>query len=166
MSTKTMWALIISFLFLFVSVGPVQAEMFIYPKEGQSKEQQEMDEFQCHKWAEEQSGVNPASVAREATAPQAQVQTKKKGGVVRGGARGAALGAVGGAIGGNAGKGAKIGAAVGALGGGMRRRQSEQHAAASQQQAQQQRAQHTQAQLDRYNKAKAVCLKGRGYSVE
>ncbi len=166
MFTKSFYALAFGFIFLLGNANLGYADMFIYPKEGQSKEKQEMDEFQCHKWAEEQSGVNPASVARDATAPQPQTQTRKEGGVLRGGARGAALGAVGGAIGGNAGKGAKVGAAVGALGGGMRRRQSEQHAAASQQQAQQQRAQNTKAQLDRYNKAKAVCLKGRGYSVE
>ena len=158
MHTKIFWALAIGIIFFIGNVGTGNAQMFIYPKEGQSKEKQEMDEFQCHRWAVEQTGVDPTQ--QSASAPQ--TQSSKEGGAVRGAARGAALGAVGGAIAGDAGKGAAIGAGVGALGGAMRRRQSNQRQAESQQQA----AQQSQAQVQGYNKAKSVCLKGRGYSVE
>lgn len=166
MCTKTFWALTIGIMFIMGNIGTGNAEMFIYPKEGQSKEKQEMDEFQCHKWAVGQTGVDPMK-QQSAAAPQAQPQTQShRGGALRGAGRGAALGAVGGAIAGDAGKGAAIGAGVGALGGAMRRRQSEQKQMAAQQQGQQQAAQQSQAQVQRYNKAKSVCLKGRGYSVD
>ena len=164
MDTKIMWALILSLVFLFVSAGTVQAEMFIYPKEGQSKEKQEMDEFQCHKWAKQQSGSNPTAMSSQ-PAPAPVPQTSNDGQVVRGGAKGALLGAVGGAIGGDAGKGAKIGAGVGATRGLLKRRRNriEQDA---RQQAQNQVQQQSQAATGGYDKAYRVCLRGRGYEVE
>ena len=156
MPTKTFWALAIGSMFFIGNVGTSNAEMFIYPKEGQTKEKQEMDEFQCHKWAVGQTGVDPMN---QQPAPVAQVQpqtqSRRRGGLLRGAGRGAALGAVGGAIAGDAGKGAAIGAGVGALGGAMRRRHSELR----QMEAQQQAAQQSQAQVQRYNKAKSACLK-------
>ena len=162
MNTKPLWAITISFIFLFVSVGPVQAEMFIYPKEGQNKEKQEMDEFQCHKWAKQQSGSSPSSMSSQpAPAPQASNDGK----IVRGGARGALLGAVGGAIGGDAGKGAKIGAGVGATAGLLKRRRGRIEPDA-QQQAAAQVQQQSQAATGGYDRAYKVCLKGRGYEVE
>jgi len=160
MHTKTFWALAIGIMFFIGNVGTGNAEMFIYPKEGQSKEKQEMDEFQCYKWAVGQTGFDPMN----SQAPQAQHQTqsRRQGGLLRGAGRGAAVGAVGGAIAGDAGKGAAIGAGVGALGGAMRRRHSEQR----QMEAQQQAVQQSQAQVQGYNKARSACLKGRGYTVE
>jgi hypothetical protein len=35
------------------------ADLFIYPKNGQSEEQQSTDKFECHKWASQQSGFDP-----------------------------------------------------------------------------------------------------------
>ena len=130
--------------------GSVWAEVIAYPKKGQSQQQFEQDQFQCHQWAKGQTGVDPTQMQQSATAPPPQ-----QGGAVRGAARGAAVGAIGGAIGGNAGKGAAIGAGVGAAGGAIRQRnQNEQAAQAQQQQA-----------LAQYDKAYAVCLEGKGYSV-
>ena len=96
-----------------VSVGSVGADMFIYPKKGQSKDQQQKDQYECHLWAVDQTGVDPMKPAQPAPA------TAHSGGgeVVHGAAKGAALGAIGGAIAGDAGKGAAIGGAVGAAGG-------------------------------------------------
>jgi predicted lipid-binding transport protein (Tim44 family) len=161
---KTMRTLVISVLFLFISVGSVQAEMFIYPKEGQSKEKQEMDEFQCHKWAKEQSGSNPTAMSSQ-PAPVPTPQASNEGHVVGGGARGALLGAVGGAIGGDAGKGAKIGAGVGATRGLLKRRRNRIQQD-TQQQVQNQVQQQSQAATGGYDKAYRVCLRGRGYEVE
>src|SRR5207237_9179312 len=79
------------------------AEVVVYPKAGQSPEQFQQDQFQCHQMAQQQTGFNPAQPVAAAPAPQ-------YGGAVRGAAGGAALGAVGGAIGGDAGKGAAVGA--------------------------------------------------------
>ena len=36
-------------------------ELFVYPKEGQSKEQQSDDRYHCHSWAVEQSSYNPVT---------------------------------------------------------------------------------------------------------
>jgi len=79
--------------------------------------------------------------------------------------KGAAIGAVGGAIGGDAGKGAAIGAASGALIGGMRRRDQERQAAYEQDQWQQQQAAQIGQAQNNFNRAYAVCLEGRGYTV-
>jgi hypothetical protein len=137
--------------------GSVWAEVIAYPKKGQSQEQFEKDQFECHKWATGQTGVDPTKPQQSAAPPPPQ-----QGGAVRGAARGAAVGAVGGAIAGDAGKGAAIGAGVGAAGGAMRQRGANQQAAQAQQQAQ------AQAQADRskYDKAYGVCLEGKGYAVK
>jgi hypothetical protein len=34
-------------------------EFFVYPKNGQSDDQQAQDKFECHKWASQQSGFDP-----------------------------------------------------------------------------------------------------------
>jgi hypothetical protein len=131
------------------------AEVFVYPKKGQSQQQFEQDQYQCHGWAKGQTGVDPSAPVAVAAPPPAQ------GGAVRGAARGAAVGAVGGAIGGDAGKGAAIGAGVGAVGGRMRQNSHNRQAAAATQQAQAQQAQ----DLGRYEQAYGTCMKGRGYQV-
>ena len=143
--------------------APGQGQMFIYPERGQSPEQQQRDRGECHVWAVQQSGFDPAAPRTTAAPPPAS--QPPQGGLMRGAARGAAVGAVGGAIAGDAGKGAAIGAATGGLMGGMRR--ADQMA----QQQQQQQAWQAQQQAisaqgtDTYNRALAACLAGRGYTV-
>jgi len=139
-----------------VFAGTGFGEVFVYPK-GQSQEQFEKDQFECHQWATQQTGFNPSQPAPTAAPPStAGART-----VARGAERGAALGAVGGAIGGDAGKGAAIGAGVGATAGVMRRNQHNRQVAASNQQAQQQQ----QANLGRYESAYKTCMQGRKYQV-
>ena len=130
-----------------VAPGIALGQSYVYPTRGQSPQQQQKDQGECHVWATQQSGVNPAAMAPPPTGPTGQV--------ARGGARGAAVGAVGGAIGGDAGKGAAIGAATGALVGGFRR--ADQRRAAEQSQA---------AAGAAYSRANAACLEGRGYTVK
>ena len=150
-------SLLILSLTSLLFVGAALGQPFIYPSKGQSPEQQQKDQSECHTWAVQQTGFNP-SMSQAAMAPAQAPQ----GGVVRGGARGAAVGAVGGAIAGDAGKGAAIGAATGALFGGMRRAdQSRQQQAA---QAQQQAA--ASQQQAAYSRALGACLTGRGYTVQ
>jgi hypothetical protein len=38
---------------------PAQQDLIIYPKNGQSKEQQAADQFECHTWAKGQTGFDP-----------------------------------------------------------------------------------------------------------
>jgi hypothetical protein len=141
---------------LALLAAPLHAEVFVYPKQGATQEQFQKDQFECHNWAQQQTGVNPSQPVAVAAPPPAQ------GGAARGAARGAAVGAVGGAIGGDAGKGAAIGAAAGAVGGRMRQNQYNRDAAAATQQAQA----NQQAGLQRYEQAYAACLGGRGYTVK
>jgi len=130
-------------------------DVFVYPSKGQTKEQQEQDEFSCYKWAKEQTGFDPTQPVQQAAAPPPQ------GGAAKGAAKGAAIGAIGGAIGGDAGKGAAIGAGVGAAGGAARRRKGEQQQAAALQKAKQE----YNAEVDGYKRAFSACMTGRGYTV-
>ncbi len=143
--------------------APTLAQVVVYPAKGQSAQQQQRDQGECHAWAVQQTGFNPANP--QVAGPPPPSSGPPQGGVVRGGARGAALGAVGGAIAGDAGKGAAIGAATGALFGGMRRAdQRRQEKYAQQQYAQQQQAALAQGQAA-YQRAQAACLEARGYTV-
>jgi hypothetical protein len=146
--------IVIGLLFI-TSEALAAADVFVYPGKGQTKDQQEQDEFSCYKWAKEQTGFDPNQPMQQAAAPPPQ------GGAARGAARGAAIGAVGGAIGGDAGKGAAIGAGVGAAGGAARRRQAEQQHAAAQQKAKQE----YNAEVAGYKRAFSACMTGRGYTV-
>jgi hypothetical protein len=137
--TRLVWVFGL-WVFVIASFAHAQGS-YVYPARGQSPEQQNRDQYECHNWAVAQTGVNPTAAA--AAPPQ--------GGAVRGAARGAAVGAIGGAIAGDAGKGAAIGAATGGVFGGMRQ---------AGQRAQQQNANAA------YQQALRACLTGRGYSVQ
>ena len=41
--------------------APASNQLFIYPKSGQSTEQQEKDQYECHRWAVTQSGFDPTA---------------------------------------------------------------------------------------------------------
>jgi hypothetical protein len=143
--------------FTAVSAGfAAAAEVFVFPKNGQTKEQQEQDEFSCYKWAKEQTGFDPNKPVAQAAAPA------PKGGAVSGAAKGAAVGAIGGAIAGDAGKGAAVGAGVGAAAGAHKRRKGEKQQEAAQEQA----AEQQEANLEGYQRAFGACMDGKGYSVK
>jgi cell division septation protein DedD len=151
-------AVAVIFLFGMAIGGFAEAGMVVYPAKGQSAEQQQKDEFECHQWAVQQTGYDPT---RAQQAPQQQT-TQSGRPVARGAAGGALVGAGIGSLSGKAGKGAAIGAGVGVLAGGAKQRQQQQQQAAANQQAQEAQ----QAQTDRYNKAKQACLEGKGYTVK
>ena len=135
-------------------------DMYIFPANGQDSETQEFEEFQCYKWAKEQSGVDPINP------PEVEVQATQGGGggsVVGGAAGGAAAGAAIGAIAGDAGKGAAIGATAGAFRGLGR---AARRGATQQQQAQAQAAKQEQALINSFKKAFAACMEGKGYTVK
>ena len=120
-----------------------QGGAFVYPKAGQSEQQQSQDRYECHQWAVSQTGFDPSTAPPIASAPpagayaqQAPPQQQRSGGgflgignggmlqgsgVVGDAATGAALGAAGGAIAGDAGKGAAIGAVASTLFGAFNR---------------------------------------------
>lgn len=148
--------------------GPLFAQdPIIYPAEGQSRDQQEKDEFQCMRWARDQTGFDPMATPRATSAPPSQEATR--GGAGRGAIGGAAAGAViGGITGGRsgAGRGALIGGGSGALIGGMRREsQRNQQQQERNQWEREQAANYTRAR-EEYNRAFAACMSGRGYIVK
>jgi hypothetical protein len=148
--------IIIATGFMFVTNETLAGlDVFVYPSKGQTKDQQEQDEFACYKWGKEQTGFDPTQTVQQVAPPQ------QHGQVVGGAAKGAALGAVGGAIAGDAGKGAAIGAGVGAAGGAMRRGRQAKQAEAAQEKAEQK----YEASLDGYKRAFTACMTGRGYTV-
>ena len=138
------------------SAPAMAADVYVFPKENQTKEQQEQDTFTCYKWAKEQTGFDPTKPVAQASAPPPQ------GGAAKGAAKGAAVGAIGGAIGGDAGKGAAIGAGVGAAAGAHKRRQGQRQQEAAQQQA----AKQQEASVEGYQRAFGVCMEGKGYAVK
>ncbi len=144
----------------------VQLGMVIYPAQGQTPEQQALDEAACWEWTEAQTGVVlvAGSVDTQAAAEQAAAQAANatQGAAVAGAARGALAGVAIGAIAGDAGKGAAIGAAAGAMGGRRARRQAQQQAA---QQGAAQAEAAAQATIDTFKTTGGVCLSGRGYTV-
>jgi hypothetical protein len=126
----------------------------VYPKQGQSAEQQSQDRYECHVWAVQQSGFDPSAPPQAQAAPP----QRQRGEVLRGGARGAAAGAAIGAIAGDAGEGAAIGATAGALKRGFEKRDRSRAAQSA--------PPPSNAESDAYTRAMKACLQGRGYSVE
>jgi hypothetical protein len=151
---------------------------FFYPPKGRSEAQQRQDRFECHEWAVAQSRFDPVEFAARPVAPAMAAATPAAGAevpaatgraVIGGAAAGAAIGEV---ADNDADKGAMVGGAAGLL----RARMAEKKAAAerasiqAQKQIAAQQAQATQAQdlragSDAYGRARAGCLKGRGYTV-
>jgi hypothetical protein len=138
---------------LLLAAGSLNAwaqNLMIYPAAGQSPQQQQQDQYQCHNWAVQQSGYDPSN-------PPAQTSTQRGAALpetLRGGARGAAAGAAIGAIAGDAGKGAAIGAAAGGLKRGFQERDRQNQAASA-----------PPPGLDNYNRGMKSCLGALGYTV-
>ena len=125
-----------------------------YPSKGQSAQQQQIDEAECHNWAVQQSGYDPAN-------PQAVVKAQPapvtgSGARVGGAAAGATVGAIGGNDVGNA-------AVKGAVAGAVVKRSRNRRAARQQNEA---IAQNQQSEIASYQNARSACLEGRGYSVK
>lgn len=143
---------------LAVAIGAAAQQPVIYPAKGQSAAQQNRDQGECHVWAKNSTGVDPAVVARQ---PVPQETGPAAGGGER--VRGAARGAVGGAIigevaGNNGGEGAAAGAVLGTMRGG---REARHNQAARNQQAQGQQ----QQTINVYHRAYSACMEGRGYTI-
>ncbi len=154
MRAKMLLAATVACLFATTTV----AQSFVYPARGQSPEQQKKDEAECHTWAVQQSKFDPANPPAQAAAPQQRTTATgaTPGAGVRGAARGAVVGEV---VGGDAGAGAAAGAVAA-------RSQSRRQNAGQAQQQQQAAAQQQHAGQDAFQRARAACLDGRGYTVK
>jgi hypothetical protein len=162
MGRKTILMLLVIGLVSLLEFSDAMAQQqYVFPKYGQTPEQQSRDEYDCHLWAVNQTNYDP-TVPVQAPPPQGPPQAQPGSGV-KGAAKGAAVGALAGSMGGEAGKGAAVGAAVGAVGG---RVQSKNQQAQQQTQQQQAAAAQQSAKQQEYLKAKATCLDAKGYSVK
>ena len=146
-------------LALIMGSGPVRAEVIAYPKNGQTQEQFQMDQYQCHQWAKGQTGVDPTQPAPPK--PAAPPQPPPAAGVAASATGGAIVGTMIGLATGHPGQGAAVGTAIGASTGMMRAGAKGKQQAAAKQEADKQ----AQAARAQYDKAYSACLEGRGYSV-
>jgi len=149
-------------------------DVYVFPTEGQTPEQQSTDEAACYNWAVQNTGTDPFQLQKQAEQAQQQSQQAQQeiaaagqGAGVKGAVGGAAAGALIGEIASDdAGKGAAYGAAAGAVV--ARRRTKRAKADASQQveQQSQQAQQATAEQIENFKKAFSVCLEGKKYLVK
>ena len=160
MKLNYMAAVLLTLLAVLWLSAPLRADdLMIYPKGGQSPEQQEKDKFECYGWAKNESGFDPMAPPTATEAPPEQ--QAPQGGVVKGAVRGAALGA----IIDDSSEGARTGAKAGAAIGGMRRADQKRKEAQAQQQWEQEQQQIYAEKRNRYNRAYSVCLEARDYAV-
>jgi len=145
-------------LALAFAASSVFAQQYVYPAKGQTPAQQKKDEGECHTWAVGQSKYAPANPppAPQAATPPTTATGTKPGAGLRGAAAGAVVGEV---AGGNASSGAAAGAVVA-------RSASRRQNAAAAEQGKQQASQQQQAGMQAYQKARAACLEGKGYSIK
>lgn len=139
--------------------GMALADLYVYPKEGQSAEQTDKDKYECYQWAKNDTGFDPMAAPKTTSAaPSGQT---KSGTLVKGGLGGAA---VGGILSGKS--GAKKGALAGGLIGGVHQHQYNKQVDSQRQQWEQQESANYSNNRNNYNRAYAACLEGRGYSVK
>jgi hypothetical protein len=132
---------------------PVWAdEPVAYPDKGQSEAQQEKDQYECHQWATKDTGVDPVALAEQHLGTP---KPESHGGELGAAGMGAARGAMDGDAAAGAARGFGIGRMVSVIRAKRQLREQQSSANAS-----------LQSQLDKYDRAYAACLTGRGYTVK
>jgi len=148
---------------------PPLAQVYFYPQQGQSTEQQSRDHFECYHWAVKQTGFDPG---RSSIPPRERVRVVPMPPPGHDTATLAIAGAVLGAlIGGprHAGGGALIGAAGGAIAGAASdsaRQESARQLESAYERRDQASDAHLAGQEMNFRRAMSACLEGRGYSVK
>lgn len=151
-----------------VAEQPPPTQVYFYPKNGQSPEQQDRDRYECSLWATKQTGFEPsqpdmAPHQRVKVVPQRAPGTDTAVGAVSGAVIGAAVSGRGNRAGGAV-IGAIAGATLGAVSDASRQQQAQRI-----QQGYDQADARREAMLDRqaqdYRRAMTACLEGRGYAV-
>lgn len=151
------------------TVSPNSPDVFFYPKQGQSTQQQDRDRYECFRWARHQTGYDPSLVRPDLRRPVRVVAVAPP---ARDTAAGAVTGAVLGAVVArphDEGRGAVIGALAGAVLGSVSdsARRSQADAQAERRNAQRDsEAEQAERQLQNYRRALRSCLEGRGYAVQ
>jgi hypothetical protein len=120
------------------SSEPPKPNVYVYPAQGQTPQQQAQDTSECQTWAQQQSGYSPGTDTAKGVGV----------GAALGALGGAALGAAVGAAAGSPGTGAAIGAAAGGVGGATYGGVSQSGKGES-----------------GYNQAYSACMGGKGYTT-
>jgi hypothetical protein len=144
---------------------PPNTTVYAYPQQGQTREQQNKDRYECSLWAVQQTGFDPS-------APNVPPQYR----VVASGpppGTGTAIGAIAGAVLGAAispgwdrGAGAVFGGLTGAMIGSASDAQRAQQNEMQMTAQEQQQAVAMSRKASDYRRALSACLSGRGYSVK
>ncbi|MCK9362623.1 MAG: hypothetical protein M0P74_03330 [Syntrophales bacterium] len=149
--------------------GSVAAQVYFYPKEGQTKEQQGRDHYECYNWAVKETGFDPATSQVPTDdrvrlvpmpPPGYDTATLAIAGAVLGAILGGRRNAPGGAI-----IGATGGAIVGAASDSARLEAAKQQQSAYAAQDQTRTAQFAEKEMN-FRRAMSACLEGRGYNVK
>jgi hypothetical protein len=146
----------------------INTEVYAYPHNGQTAEEQKRARYECYNWAVKQTGFDPARLPAEGPRPvhvQSAVPPNYDAAVlgITGAIIGAAVSRPSNSLG-----GAAVGAVVGATAGSVsdaNREATAQHienSANANQRAQLEQLNHRAAD---YRRAMGACLEGRGYSV-
>ena len=162
------WIIPAAIAAVLASAPAYTQQNFVYPGKGQSPQQQKQDEYECHNWAIQQTGYDPTNPPRQQASapPPSQPAGPAPGSGAQGAVKGAVVGGLIGGIGGRGGEGAAVGAVVGGVAARQRSKQQQQQQQAQEQQyAAQQQAAANAAGPNAYNRARAACLSGRGYTV-
>jgi len=146
----------------------VGADIYVYPKNGQSERQLDRDRYECHGWAGKQTGYDPTRQQPYFQSVQVTTMPPDHRGAVNGAVAGAVIGA---AVSGphDSAEGAIVGAVAGAVLGAAsdtaRARDAAGHASRQTAAEQAERARIEKQAYD-YRRAITACLEGRGYSVK
>jgi hypothetical protein len=144
------------------------ADIYVYPTNGQSDRQLDRDRYECHGWANKQSGYDPSQPQMASPRKPVAALPPDHRGAVNGAVAGAVIGA---SVSGyhDAAEGAVVGAVAGMVIGAATdlARAREAGALASRQSAAEQAEQaRIEKQAYDYRRAITACLEGRGYTVK
>jgi hypothetical protein len=148
-----------------VAAAPRYQEVIAYPARGQTPEQLDRDRYDCHRWAAQQTGFDPAQLPNTPVSRPAAQEPIPGSGVTVGAIAGAVLGSIiapRGSEGGGAIVGAITGGAIGAATENAERADAQRDRALSQSAGPSGGGEKAGA----YRRAMSACLEGRGYSVK
>jgi len=138
--------------------------LYVYPNEGQSLQQMQLDETECVAWGRDATGVDPNNPAAGVRVARTNQQSSGVGvsagtGAVSGAAKAGLIGNVAGKSGS---EWAAYGAVIGAARGAGRRQAANEQAAA---QAQADAEAEVEQRMEQFKNAFSVCMQGRQYTV-
>jgi hypothetical protein len=154
----------------FAALNFAQGEPFVFPKEGQTKEQLGMDKAYCNSWAEDETGLDAGAIraklemAEEQAAQSGQIE---KNVFFKDLFKGAAVGAAGGAIDSNIGNRVGAGAAKGTVVGGVLSHEKTKGQMRDEDiRSSDQRVRKLHDDYATYTRAFSACLEAKGYTVK